>query len=207
MESENRKSRIVLTVVGAATLLTALVGATFAWFSATSTTATQQVTTSSLNLTVAANGDATHVSEIKPTAWSATMSENESNADIAKIPFKVTGTSSTNGTYTINMQTGITLNAGTVVEEQGKDPVALTGGSAADIKYRLYKDGAQVGVEGSFSETTNVNIVTDGAITADVALNDEYVLYVYIQNKDEAQNKLQNVDFTITLGGSATQAQ
>ncbi len=206
MERENMKGKIALTVIGAATLLVALAGATFAYFSATSTTETKTITTSNLNLTVAANGDATHVSNIKPTAWTS-AADTATNEDIAVIPFKVTGTSSTNGTYVINMQTDITLNAGTVVETQGGEAVELSGGSVSDVKYRLYKDGQEIIGETAFSASTNVDIVTNGTITADVALNDEYVLYVYILNDEEnPQNKLQGIDFTITLGGSAAQA-
>ena len=83
MERENGKGKIALTVIGAATLLTALVGATFAYFSATSTTTTQTVTTANLNLSITADGDATHVTNIKPTTWSDTMSDNTTNADIS----------------------------------------------------------------------------------------------------------------------------
>lgn len=208
MERENVKGKIALTVIGVATLLTALVGATFAYFSATSTTTAQTVTTANLNLSITADGAATHVTNIKPTTWSDTMSDNTTNADIARIPFKVTGTSSTNGKYTVNMQTSIALNNGTVVEQEGGEAVALNGGEISDIKYRLYKkDGTAVGNEQSFAATTDVDIVTNAAITANVALTDEYILYVYINNTGKAQNKLQGIDFTITLGGSAIQTK
>ena len=207
MERENGRGRIALTVIGAATLLIALAGATFAYFSATSTTTTQTITTSSLNLTVAADGEATHVSGIKPTTW-VSNTDAKTNNDIAIIPFKVTGSSSTDGTYTVNLSTNIVLNSGTVVEEQGQAGVPLTGGDVSDIKYRLFtKEGTELGSEKSFSATTNEDIVTNGTITADVPLNDEYILYVYIENDESnPQNKLQGIDFTITLGGSASQA-
>lgn len=206
MERENMKGKIALTVIGAATLLVALAGATFAYFSATSTTETKTITTSNLNLTVAANGAATHVSNIKPTTFTS-ASDAESNDDIAIIPFKVTGTSSTNGTYVVNMQTNIALNNGTVVETQGGEAVELKGGEVADVKYRLYKNGAEIIGETAFEVTTNEDIVTNGIITANEALDDEYVLYVYIKDSNKDQNKLQGIDFTITLGGSAVQAQ
>ncbi len=211
MESENKK-KVALTVIGAATLLVAMIGATFAYFSATSTTTTQTITTSNLNLTVAYNGDDANVKNIKPTTWvddsdGQVATENTTNTDIVKFPFKVTGTSSTAGTYKINMQTSITLNSSTVVEEQGQAGVPLTGGDVSDIKYRLYKaNGTPLGDEQSFEATTNTDIITNGVISADAALNDEYVLYVYIKNSGAAQNKLQGINFTITLGGSASQA-
>lgn len=206
MERENTKGKIALTVIGAATLLVALAGATFAYFSATSTTETKTITTSNLNLTVAANGAATHVSNIKPTKWTS-VDAVASNEDIAVIPFKVTGTSSTNGTYVVNMQTDITLNPSTVVETQGGQAVGLKGGEVADVKYRLYKNGKEIIGETAFEAATNKDIVTNGVITANNALNDEYVLYVYIKDNDSDQNKLQGINFTITLGGSAVQAQ
>ena len=77
----------------------------------------------------------------------------------------------------------------------------------------MYKaDGSEVLGEQSFAATTNVDIITNGSITipegaTTVSLNDEYILYVYIKNNPgKAQNKLQEVNFTISLGGSASQA-
>lgn len=212
MDSDNRKGKIALTVIGAATLLVAMTGATFAYFSATSKTTTQTVTTSSLNLTVSYNGEDSNVKNIKPTTWAAdaegkVAEANTTNKDIIKFPFKVTGESSSAGTYKVNLQTSIALNNGTVVEEQGQDPVSLTGGEISDIKYRLYKaDGTPVGAEQSFAETTNTDIISNGAITANVALDDQYVLYIYISKTEQPQNKLQGINFTVTLGGSASQA-
>lgn len=200
MERENMKGKIALTVIGAATLLVALAGATFAYFSATSVTEERTVTTSNLNLNVAINGSSAHVTNIKPTTWTS-LDAAATNADISKIPFKVTGESSTNGTYVVNMQTSIALNPGT--DADGK---ALVGGEVGDIKYRLYKGDQEVIGETAFTASTNVDIVTNGAITAGTALNDEYMLYVYIKDNSGDQNKLQAIDFTITLGGSASQA-
>jgi len=210
MERENMKGKIALTVIGAATLLVALAGATFAYFSATSTTAERTITTSNLNLKVAlVDSDAGKIENIKPTTWVST-DDAETNADIAVIPFTVSGTSSTNGIYTVNMQTSVALNSGTVVEEEGKAAVELKGGSISDIKYRLYdSEGNELIEETAFDSTgaINVDLIDDGAITADEDLNDTYTLYVYIKNDaSNPQNKLQGINFTITLGGSASQA-
>ncbi len=189
------KNKVLLTVIGALTFIAVLVGATFAYFSATSTTNSVNVTTSNLNLNVEANGSATHVTNIKPTTWDdETLANNDTNADIAKIPFKVTGTSSVQGTYTVNLKTSIALND------------SLTGGDVSDIKYRLFdSEGEEIGTEGSFAASTDVNILEDITIDGSGAILDEYVLYVYISDNSAEQNKLQDVDFTISLGGSAQQ--
>ena len=215
MDSENMKGKIALTVIGAATLLAALAGATFAYFSATSTTATREITTANLNLKVAIDGEAAKIENIKPTKWTSATAA-ASNADIAVIPFTVSGDSSTNGAYTINMQTSVTLNDGTVVEQQPADgdeavQVPLKGGEISDIKYRLFDStGAELITETAFDAdengAINVDIITNGTITANETLDDSYTLYVYIKDSDGDQNKLQDIDFTITLGGSASQA-
>jgi len=206
MEREDMKGRVTLTVIGAATLLVALAGATFAYFSATSTTTTQQVTTSNLNLNVAANGDATHVTNIKPTTWDESVMENNiSNEDVVQIPFKVTGTSSIDGTYAVDLETVISLNAGTVVENQGGEAVELKGGDVSDIKYRLYDGDEEIIGETAFEATTKHQILKDKPIIANQQLIDTYVLYVYVKDSGDDQNKLQDIDFTITLNGKATQ--
>lgn len=189
------KNKVLLTVIGALTFIAVLVGATFAYFSATSTTNSVNVTTSNLNLNVEANGAATHVTNIKPTTWDdETLANNDDNVDIAKIPFKVTGTSSVQGTYTVNLKTSIALND------------SLTGGDVSDIKYRLFdSEGEEIGTEGSFAASTDVNILEDITIDGSGAILDEYVLYVYISDNSAEQNKLQDIDFTISLGGSAQQ--
>ncbi len=215
---EERKHKILLTAIGAGTLLVAMVGATFAYFSATSTTTTQEVTTANLNLTVAADENTTHITNIKPTTWNDDLAQNLTNTDIAKVSFKVTSTSSSAGTYNIDMTSNnLALNNGTVVEEQGQSAVPLTGGALSDIKYKVYKLSGDASVAGSYTEVSGAgatgtfdnptvakNIVTDAAITS--SLNDQYIVFVYIENKNEAQNKLQGITFDVTVTGSASQS-
>jgi predicted ribosomally synthesized peptide with SipW-like signal peptide len=203
---DERKNKVLLTVIGVLTFIAALVGATFAYFSATSTTKEPvKVTTSNLNLSVNADGEALHVTNIKPTTWNDTALTSDDNPDIVKIPFTVEGTSNVAGTYLVNMKTSIALNT----------TEGLTGGEVSDIKYRIYKRtdttvGAQVGDEGSFAAATDVNIisnVTFDGTTNGGAIADEYVMFVYIANNtNEQQDQLQAVDFTISLGGSASQS-
>lgn len=193
---EDSKNKVLLTVVIAITLLVALVGATFAYFSATSTSAEQTVTTSSMNLLVSVEGS-THITDIAPTTFDySTVAENK---NVAKIPFKVTGSSSQAGTYTINLNNNIQL------KDTLADGTPLTGGELADLKYQLYTaDGQKVLDETDYS-TASFDLIEDHEIVAG-DIDDSYVLYVYIKDNGGDQNKFQENDFTITLSGSAKQA-
>lgn len=191
MEQIDEKTKRILTILWSITLIVALIGATFGYFSATDKTDPQIITTQNLGVSLTIEG-ATNVDNIKPTTWDTTVTNNDNNDDIVRIPFKVKSTSRVNGTYTVNMSTNITENA------------LLNGGSASDIKYKLYKDNAEI-VSGNFT-TGDFNVeIANGTISKDSDLNDEYILYVYIENKDETQNKLQNIKFSITLSGNASQ--
>lgn len=193
---EDSKNKVLLTVVIAITLLVALVGATFAYFSATSTSAEQTVTTSSMNLLVSVQGS-THITDIAPTTFDyATVNDNK---NVAKIPFTVTGSSSQAGTYTINLNNNIQL------KDTLADGTALTGGKLSDLKYQLYTaDGQQVLGETDYT-TASFDLISNHSIVAG-DIDDSYVLYVYIKEATEDQNKFQQNDFTITLSGSAKQA-
>jgi len=220
---EDNKHKVLLTVIGVGTLLVALAGATFAYFSATFTTTTQEITTSSMDLSVTADTNTTHVTNIKPTTWDSDITKNVANEDIAKVSFKVKSSSSTAGTYSIDMTTpGLALNSGTVVEEEGKDAVALTGGSLDQVMYKLYKVSGSTytpvsGAEGNLSSladagdgnyattVTPITIVNNAPVSNN--LNDQYVIFIYIENdEDGAQNKLQGLDFSVDVTGSAAQA-
>lgn len=188
----DKKNKTILTVLAVLTLLVALLGATFAYYSATSKSEPQIITTSSLSLSVTLKGS-THVTNIKPTTWTSTNAA-KTNEDIVIIPFSVTAPAGVKATYDINMSTKIPSNS------------ALTGGSASDVKYKLFKDGEAAALkEGSFSANFSETIINDATINEGSALNDAYVLYVYIENKDAEQNTLQDVDFSINITGTADQ--
>ncbi len=206
---EGNKHKVLLTVIGAGTLLVALAGATFAYFSATSTTTTQTVTTSSMNLTVEADTNTTHIENIKPTTWSDTIADNVANSDIAKVSFKVTSSSTTAGTYQISMTAPrLALNTG-----NDADGNKLVGGSLDQVMYKVYKVSGDTytavtatAATGNLADPATAKlIVTDAAISS--SLNDQYVIFVYIENDDDApQNQLQGLDFDISVTGSASQA-
>ena len=222
---EGNKHKVLLTVIGAGTLLIALAGATFAYFSATSTTVEREITTSSMDLQVTADTGTTHIENIKPTTWDASdMSKNVGNSDIAKVAFKVTSSSTTAGTYSIDMTAPrLALNSGTVVEQENGQAVALTGGSLDQVMYKVYKvnGSTYTAVDGAAGELSSLADAGDGNYATTVTpiqiiknapisstLNDQYVIFVYIENDEEhPQNKLQGLNFDITVEGSASQAQ
>lgn len=194
MEQIDNKNRVTLTVLWIITFLIALIGATFGYFSAISKSDEQIITTgkSGLSVAVAITG-ASNVTNISPTTWNSTnISANESNENISVIPFSVTSTSRVNGTYTINMSTNIIENE------------TFDGGSASDIAYKLYKDNSLV-TEGNFNSGAFSKDITTGTITNTSDLNDNYKLYIYIDETNVPQNKLQDISFKVTIGGTAKQ--
>jgi len=193
MEQIDNRNRVTLMILWILTFLIALIGATFGYFSAISKSDEQIITTGkALSVAVAING-ASNVTNISPTTWNTTdMSENEKNTNIAILPFSVTSTSRVNGTYTINMSTNITENE------------LFEGGSASDITYKLYQDGRFV-TEGNFNSGAFSKDITTGTIKTTSDLNDNYKLYIYIDEKNIPQNKLQNISFKVTIGGTAQQ--
>ena len=131
MERENNNKALLL-VVGAATLITAMVGATFAYFSATDTSETQTITTASSNMTVAAENN--HVANIYPTSWTPGASMplasdiTTSNDQVIRIKVSVTGQSSSEGEYTLSMNQPL-INMTASEPDQG---------AVADIKWAAY---------------------------------------------------------------------
>ena len=142
---EERKNynnkKMILTILGIAVLLVATIGATFAYFSATSKTVNQNVTTGELK--VATTSTVANNTNLKPTTWDLdVMDNNDSNADIAKITLSVdtTGTSITTGTYDIQLTTtGIELKDQIDSSSTEGGKIDLVGGKLEDVKWALYK--------------------------------------------------------------------
>lgn len=186
MEDKNKK---ILTIIWSLTLVITLIGTSFAYFIVSSNTKPQIIITKSLDLSLILQGS-TNIDKINPTNWSTLMDDNDNNINIAKIPFAIKSSAQVDGTYTIRMTSNI------------KENDLLNGGSASDIKYKLYKDDKEVS-SGNFNiGDVNLEIAT-GAILNNKDLDDEYILYVYIENRSESQNRLQNISFNITLHGEA----
>lgn len=123
-----KKNTILLTVIAVATLLVAVVGATFAYFTATTqtgdgtgTTATQTtVNTGGTSLDMSAVADVTNAADMKyPGGMMVTAS---------KVSATATGDNSYNMTYTVNAEV---------------DTTAL-GASTSEVKWTLYEVGSEV---------------------------------------------------------------
>lgn len=217
---ERNGNKVLLTVIAIAVLIVATVGATFAYFSATGGTATQQIKTGELKVT--ASSSLKDGVNIKPTAWSKTdMAANYANTDIAKVDLTVdtTGTTIDTGKYTINLTTtGIALKAETAT---------VKGGSLKDVKWALYDvtDAANPvsKAEGTFENeayteengnAVNRAILTNVAIPGDdTKFVDKYTLYIWIENTNDSvegngdgvQDRLQGLDVTAKLTVDAMQ--
>lgn len=214
---ERNTNKVLLTVIGIAVLIVATVGATFAYFSATGGTVPQKITTGELKVT--ASSTLTDGTNIKPTTWSATISENDSNKDIAKVKLDVVtdGTTIKTGKYTINLTTtGIGLKAETDT---------VKGGSLDQVKWALYdvSDLTEPKAQGTFADeayteengnAVNRAILSNVAIPGDVEENtDTYTLYIWIENTTDtngvvgsgAQDRLQGLDVTAKLTVDAIQ--
>ena len=184
----------MLTVIGAATLLVAVVGATFAYFSATGESTKQSVTTGSAAISILASDNV--VKDIKPTSF-VSKTAADANTDIEKIKLTMSGTGTTSGYYTISMnQPEITLNTAE----------GLTGGQISDIKYAIYgEDGNQIGTTGSFTGagTGSVDLVSDVFYAEAEDITEIYTVYVWIENSDGPQNQLQDRTFNLTFTANA----
>lgn len=195
MEQIDNKNKVTLTILWIITLLIAIIGATFGFFSSISKSDKQIITTGkSLSVAVTIMG-ATNVKNIIPTTWDKNdMSANENNKNISVIPFSVTSTSRINGTYSVDLNTNI------------KENELNEGGSAEEIMYRVYKDGKEV-ISGNFIEGEFNKEIVNGLISSNSDLNDKYKLYVYIDETHVAQDKLQGISFGLTLIGRADQTE
>ncbi len=202
--NERRNKIITVTIIGVIVLLIILVGATYAWFSAKSEATSKQVTTAKVDLVVEVNPEATNIKDIKPTTWDTEdMTKNNDNTDIVQIPIKVTNNSTIDVKYDLFITpSGLSLN----VEDTDGDGNNLVGGELKDVKYKLYDEKGIEVVTGDFEkENKRQKIVANKNISKKVESSSEniqeYILYIYIENKDEAQNKLQGIDFNIDIEG------
>ena len=193
-KKKNNSTSVVLTIVGVATLLVALVGATFAYFTASSTSSEQTVDAGKLEV-VSTLGD-TSQTNIMPTTWdSATISNNDSNDNIAKFTLNVDGgaTDVRGAVYDLSI-TGA-VNTTTV-----NNGVAEQGGDNSDVKYQLVKYG-EVKATGDFTNLTAKSILTGQTLTG--STSDKYTLYVYILEDNTNQDKLQGATVSVRMTANA----
>ena len=204
MEKENQGNgnKALLLVIGAATFITAMVGATFAYFSATSTSDEKTVTTATSNLTVTATNNS--VENIRPTTWNE--GNKDTDTEIVKMTVSVDGTSTASGRYSLTMNQP-TISIASIASDQG---------AVGDFKWAAYdEEGNQLVAPTSMAASQTNTLIpgkdksgytNDYTATGDspVTIDDEYYVYVWIENKNADQNNLQEVSFDLTFTGSGT---
>ena len=189
---KDNKSNVLLTIIAVATLLVAIVGASFAYFSASGGTAKQEIGTGELK--ISAVSTAVSESNLKPVATAniADVAAKIANSDVAKLPITVdtTGTTIT-GQYDMYLTTnGIA------------DKIDTAKGNAAHIHWELVKGeaGAETTVNtGTFAagdanklkiNDVPVSITAGGAV-------EQYKLLIYIlDTPDASQDDLQGMTIT-----------
>ena len=192
MEEVKAKNNLFIIILMLVAFLFSCVFATLCYYRYIYESEPIIITTTNLKLSVISDNLRDNES-IMPTTWSNNMEENENNKNITKLDLKVSSTSRINATYKINMQSTIKQNE------------LYEGGNIADIKCKIYKDGSVVN-EGEFTDETDIQIA-DGTITTDEDLNDEYQVYVYIEETDEIQDSLKDISFDFKFIGEANQVE
>ena len=182
------KNKVLLTVLSVATLLVALVGATFAYFSASKDTDTVEVTTGAATIGLTAENNS--VTNIRPTTFSKTAADNGTDKNIVKMTLTVDGESDVAGAYTITMNEPV-INIGSEADQ----------GSVSDIKYSVYKDGSDTALidAASFTGTVKETDIASNVAFAAGDVDAVYYVYVWVDNNDKEQNNLQNVSFKLTF--------
>lgn len=201
MEEKNKK---IITIICITVLVLTTIGASFAYFSAQGQSSEQSVTTGKIN--IKATSSKVNATNIKPTNWSDIIATNVANEDIVQIKLSVNtyGTTVDNANFNIYFTTeGIAPN----------NDEKLTGGTLADLKWKLIDSTNEIIGSGDFLNGNVTNPVLANAEPIPAIVNAEneesatktYILFIYIENKDEKQDKLQNMNFTVTLSATAQQ--
>ncbi len=208
MEKEKKDSNILLIIIAIATLLVAIIGATFAYFSATSEAIQQDITTGRLNIAVTS----TEVSQknIKPTDFDGDDANIESalkNNDIAQLSFTVDPTDTTiDAYYSIYLTTTSEDKLDNLIDEEDN-------GIPSDINWALVKvtegDSTTYSVldNGTFGgDMTDYRLNTNPISITSPISEDKYILLIWIQENNEPQDNLQGLTLNATIKVEANQA-
>lgn len=214
MEENNRKGPgIFYAVTGVATLVVAIIGATFAYFSAAATvTGNDELTGTTENL---AGALTVNVSKV-----SLGSLEERGVASDNLVPSNILGTTATS--LDAVLEAKCANNGYSACHVFKIDAVSTTTVTAVDLrlatldvsatdkadwKYVVYKLGEDSKVDEVTVQSTAFNALPEGGqvirtegLTANVT--ETYYLMVYVQNADEAQNAGDNADVTGTYTGS-----
>ena len=209
MREENKKgSNTLYAAIGVATLIVAIIGATFAYFSASANSTGDAITgqtdndlASALSLTVEKvafeNADATSANLV-PTNLEATLNGVNSAVTSKCVSNGYTGCH----LYKIEAQsTQSVANASILLSSLTVDSKAKT-----NWAYAIYTgtdtSATKVVKTGSLDVTTPVDMHENAALTADTPVT--YYLIVYLKNVDSAQNAGDATDETGTYTGTVT---
>ncbi len=226
MENERKNNNVLLTIIGAATLLVAIVGATFAYFSAADTVDVQDITTGELK--VQATSGTVSQENIKPTDFTVEGLTDEiltKNTDVAQLPITVDFTGTTIDAYynfyltTTNLEdlpkadsapepkNGVVQDINwallSVTEAEGaKTYTKLEDGTfGGDMtNHKLLNNTESSSVESITAE--QVKTLTEQASKAEK----KYVLLIWIQENNEPQDELQELTINATVKVEANQA-
>lgn len=194
--NNNSNNNIVLTVLGIATLLVAITGASFAYFTATSITTNQNIKTGVLKISTTTGS--VQGANIKPVKESDinTITKKKENADVIKIPITVNTTDTT-----IDATLDVYMTAA------GFGDKTYTNGNPTDIKWELL-DSTDTNIgSGSFDmNTTDLKLNTNSIETVSDKTTYNYTLLIYILDNNDIQDDLQDLTLSATLRVDAKQA-
>ena len=208
-EENNRKGPgIFYAVVGVATLVVAIIGATFAYFSA-------QATATGDTITGGTNNDLASALSVTVTRVNKTVTKANS---IDLVPANIDGTTETvnnavkanceaNGytgchLYKIEAQSTQTVaNASILLSSLTVDSTAKTNWAYA-IYTGTETSATNVVKTGGLDVTTPVDMHENASLTANTPVT--YYLIVYLKNVDSAQNAGDTADETGTYTGTVT---
>ncbi len=215
MEREKRRNSILLAIIGAATLLVAMIGATFAYFSATHTVTQKNITTGELKIQVQSK-EITQENIVPTTFDGSTLTKTAIDADknIVQLPFTVTTTgTSIDAYYNIYLTTTSNGKLEGLVTEDVQD-----NGVPSDLNWLLVKKDSEnaetytvadaKGSGGTFGgDMLNHKLNTDPIkITASEGKDEYYILLIWIKENNEPQNNLQELTLNATVKVEANQS-
>ena len=186
--NDNKGQTIFLSVIGIATLLVAIVGATFAWFSATVTNPDQAsnsviITTATLGTVTFSNGAEISVNNIYP-GWTATKTvsvTSDANATV-EVPYVIKLNVAANGFATAGSTQGYIKYWFTSTGSSGTIATAVEEANAIDIT----------------ATTGSINIIS-GTLPGESSVEHSYVIHFVFPEMSIDQNSQQGQTFSAYL--------
>lgn len=200
MEENNRKGPgVFYAVVGVATLVVAIIGATFAFFSAQASTGAEEIKGQTLDIsgTFSVKAERVYKAAVPTEVASDDLVPSDAGKNIDNIKNAITAKCVNAGytgchIYKITASSGQTLKTASLY-------LTLTQTGAEDLsswKYVTFTDAANDGSQatlvngksGSFNVTTpGVDLHSGASVTGEEDV--VYYLMIYLENKEAAQNK------------------